>query len=582
MEPLESKVHTQLVSTSVLLQDERSGVLGYYEKIASGDVTTKMRAIIVDWLMTVTRLLKLGVNSYMKGVAICETCLARMSSIGRNNLQLLGATSLLMAAKYEEIYPPGVVDFARMMDWAYSKKEIRQMEVEIFKTLGCSVSIPTDMDFLRVISTYSGADSLSHNMARLTVMTYTIEGSLFLPSVRATASAYIASLVYKRYVLVNVFRVPNEVVKACAHSIVQFFRKLAKSTLAAYKQMSWDPEWPAFVAKVRMLEISTGDVPEDWLVETHFKPSLEIALVAPLAEDINYDLIGRGSFGQVKKVSYLGSDYAVKVTAPPPYLLLMKDNKGLETSFLREVSIMQSLSHENVVKIFHISSDLSSIFLELGTGDAEKWIEERGPLDYEDQLVFQSQMLEALVYIHSCGVLHRDIKPKNIIVYADEEGDPTYKLTDFGAARGCDISTSTNAYTTGVCTVPYRSPEIMFGSREYGDRLDVWSMMCTIYEMSTGVSPFHTADTPYDEIGILLNILLRLGTPKEDTWPGINELPNNTLSSTTNFKGDPEWLDIDALSSVTGSVLAYGFVLYPLSRPTSHKVLELFADLAGY
>lgn len=127
---------------------------------------------------------------------------------------------------------------------------------------------------------------------------------------------------------------------------------------------------------------------------------------------------------------------------------------------------------------------------------------------------FQSfiyQILCGLRYIHSANVLHRDLKPGNLLVNADCE----LKICDFGLARGFSVDPEENAgyMTEYVATRWYRAPEIMLSFQSYTKAIDVWSVGCILAELLGG-KPFFKGRDYVDQLNQILHIL---GTPKEET-----------------------------------------------------------------
>lgn len=129
---------------------------------------------------------------------------------------------------------------------------------------------------------------------------------------------------------------------------------------------------------------------------------------------------------------------------------------------------------------------------------------------------FMSQILEGIRYCHSRRVLHRDLKPQNLLI--NREGN--LKLGDFGLARAFGVPLRT--YTHEVVTLWYRAPEILLGGRQYSTGVDMWSVGCIFAEMGTR-KPLFPGDSEIDEI---FKIFKLLGTPTEAEWPGVTSFPD--------------------------------------------------------
>ncbi|EGY14329.1 cell division control protein [Verticillium dahliae VdLs.17] len=147
---------------------------------------------------------------------------------------------------------------------------------------------------------------------------------------------------------------------------------------------------------------------------------------------------------------------------------------------------------------------------------------------------FMWQLCDGIRYCHSHRILHRDLKPQNLLI--DKEGN--LKLADFGLARAFGVPLRT--YTHEVVTLWYRAPEILLGGRQYSTGVDMWSVGCIFAEMCTR-KPLFPGDSEIDEI---FKIFRALGTPTEDVWPGV--------TSYADFKSSfPKWIRDERLPLCT-------------------------------
>jgi len=137
------------------------------------------------------------------------------------------------------------------------------------------------------------------------------------------------------------------------------------------------------------------------------------------------------------------------------------------------------------------------------------------------------QLLKGVSYIHKFKILHRDLKPQNLLI--SREG--ILKIADFGLARGYGIPVKN--YTHEVVTLWYRPPDVLLGSKNYLTTVDMWSIGCIFAEMING-KPLFTGVSETDQLKKIFKIR---GTPTENHWPEAYKLPE---WNSENFEQHPE------------------------------------------
>ncbi|MBN3314301.1 CCNB2 protein, partial [Atractosteus spatula] len=160
------------------------------------EINERMRALLVDWLIQVHCRFHLLQETLYMTVAILDRFL-QVQPVSRKKLQLVGVTAMLIAAKYEEMYAPEIGDFVYITDNAFSKAQIRQMEMLILKELNFELGRPLPLHFLRRASKAGNADAEKHTLAKyfmeLTLMDYDMVH--YHPSEVAAAALFLSQTV---------------------------------------------------------------------------------------------------------------------------------------------------------------------------------------------------------------------------------------------------------------------------------------------------------------------------------------------------------------------------------------------------
>ncbi|RYR17389.1 hypothetical protein Ahy_B03g062153 isoform A [Arachis hypogaea] len=307
--------------------------------------------------------------------------------------------------------------------------------------------------------------------------------------------------------------------------------------------------------------------------------------------------IGEGTYGVV----YKARDRVTNETIALKKIRLEQEDEGVPSTAIREISLLKEMQHRNIVRYTSANCFLVIGYLIINEVDFlnanSKAIEHRELLqdvvhsekrlylvfeyldldlkkhmdsspefakDPRQVKVFLYQILCGIAYCHSHRVLHRDLKPQNLLI---DRSSNALKLADFGLARAFGIPVRT--FTHEVVTLWYRAPEILLGSHHYSTPVDVWSVGCIFAEM-VNQRPLFPGDSEIDE---LFKIFRILGTPNEDTWPGVTSLPD--------FKSAfPKWAPKD-LATVVPTLEPAGLDLLssmlrldPSKRITARSALE--------
>lgn len=209
------------------------------------------------------------------------------------------------------------------------------------------------------------------------------------------------------------------------------------------------------------------------------------------------DLIGHGAFAVVFKGRHKERrDFEVAVKC------INKKNLAKSQSLLgKEIKILKELKHENIVRLLDYQEMGGCVYLVMeycNGGDLAEYLHSKGTLSEDTIRVFLQQIAQAMKVLQSKGILHRDLKPQNILLCHQERrrSSPTntcIKIADFGFAR--HLQTNTMAAT--LCGSPmYMAPEVIM-SQQYDAKADLWSIGTIVYQCLTGKAPFH-ASTPQE------------------------------------------------------------------------------------
>ncbi|ETI49956.1 CMGC/CDK protein kinase [Phytophthora nicotianae CJ01A1] len=225
--------------------------------------------------------------------------------------------------------------------------------------------------------------------------------------------------------------------------------------------------------------------------------------------------IGEGTYGVV----YKAKDRVTGEVIALKKIRLEAEDEGIPSTAIREISLLKELQHCNIVRLYnivHTERKLTLVFEYLDQ-DLKKYLDvcEKG-LEKPILKSFLYQLLRGIAYCHQHRVLHRDLKPQNLLI--NREGE--LKLGDFGLARAFGIPV--RSYTHEVVTLWYRAPDVLMGSRKYSTPVDIWSVGCIFAEMANG-GPLFAGTSEADQLDRIFRLL---GTPTAEIYPAIVDLPD--------------------------------------------------------
>ncbi|KAG2382799.1 hypothetical protein C9374_004766 [Naegleria lovaniensis] len=225
--------------------------------------------------------------------------------------------------------------------------------------------------------------------------------------------------------------------------------------------------------------------------------------------------IGQGAYGIV--CSAFDSDLNENVAIKKVFNIFDHDRE-FQKRVLREIKILKHFDHENIICLSDLvpprNYDLFKdvyIVTDLMETDLRQIIKSDQKLSEEHVQYFVYQILRALKYMHSANVLHRDLKPQNLLLNSNCE----LKVCDFGLSRGIELSNPVMS-TPYVATRWYRAPELLLMWEQATKALDIWSVGCIMAEL-LGRKPFFPGNNYLHQLDLILDVL---GTPKDEDIKG--------------------------------------------------------------
>jgi cyclin-dependent kinase 7 len=227
-------------------------------------------------------------------------------------------------------------------------------------------------------------------------------------------------------------------------------------------------------------------------------------------------VLGQGTWGVVHMAEQKGTGRIVAIKK----IKSANPDEGVNFTAVREIKLLREFKHENIIELVDVFStrDMAiCLVYECAHTDLEKILADKSiPISLADIKQHMSTLLRAIEACHDRWILHRDLKPDNLLFMKDG----TMKLADFGLAR-C-YGTPKQKLSPQAITLWYKPPELLLGAYEYSSAVDMWSVGCIFAQLLLR-RPFLQGKN--SDISQLDTIFTVFGTPNETNWPDHKALP---------------------------------------------------------
>jgi serine/threonine protein kinase len=275
--------------------------------------------------------------------------------------------------------------------------------------------------------------------------------------------------------------------------------------------------------------------------------------------------IGRGGMAVVYRARDLRLNRRVAIKVLPPELAF---NADVRERFLREAQTSAQLAHPGIVPIYMVDEAEGLVFFVMALVDGEtlgeRLLRER-ILPVEQVRRILTDVADALAYAHAHGVVHRDIKPDNIML---ERATGRAVVTDFGIARAAAGDSRLTVTGVAIGTPAYMSPEQALGERELDGRSDIYSLGIIAYQMLAGEPPFKASNTP----AMLVKHVSETPRALEHLRPDVPRALVNAIARALAKKPEDRWPDATAFrDALSGAREARPYVEGPAALPEAPR-----------
>jgi hypothetical protein len=453
----------------------------YLDRLNAENITQSMIAILFDWTKEVIKMFKLT------NLVYCYTCTLfyiifsnNQSKINKQNLQMYGLISLYYSAIILDYNPIDLDDLAYISDKAFSVEQLNNTAIEVFNDLSGKLIYPSPIFFV---------DQKNNDLKSLVAFATSLpELSIYKPSLIAHTCTYMLTGKYTIYSV-------EEMSNICA-KIQLRLKKSLESSLTSFKNAAVN-----LINKINLI-CKENKLIIDIIAKYNYSEPWHLGEFEELEE------IGRGGYGEITKIKLktCNKEYVTKISTGED-----------DNSFLREIALLKLLSNQpNIISIcgFVYNMDQIKIILPLMKGSVYDLVN-KNLLDKSKYDKYFNQILLGVFQCHDHDLIHRDLKPQNILY--DQSSD-SMKIIDFGISVAYQ-SFKNITDTDFANTINHRPPEcFLFEYEKYGLAVDIWALGTIFYFMVTSRNFLDVYDFDND-ITILEKIFSKLGSPTEKSYP---------------------------------------------------------------
>lgn len=489
------------------------------------NVTQRMRAMLYDWLLDLNQAFKR--NDYILGLTmtLLDAYISQVDIL-KEDFQSLGIVCHYLACQVLEEICPKINDYLMITNYSTNLLKFENLRIHVVDTLKGVIIRPSVVFFL---------DMNNSQMKHFALLSYvTARLMIYKPSLIAEAIRYILTKEYKIYTL-------NEINPIC-HILVSLIKNSERSILKSIKKLGL----PLYGFK-------------DYQCDDEVVPYVELLYNNHewhIGEYEEIATIGEGTYGKIVKI---------KRKACNKNFVIKKSKKSFEPALL-ELSVLKLLKSDYIIDLcgFQLRlPDKVDLYLPFMNSTVENLVMFNF-FNMDKFLIYAKQMISGLYECHRYDIIHRDIKPNNIVY---DEKEDVFKLIDFGlSVPYASLRKSLNPRMAS--TFPYRAPEALFGLN-YNYKIDIWALGCVFYYIFT--KKYIVMEDNWNMDTDALNDIFKLfGTPTDKEWPGIDYLINDNYLSYYDKKEK-------YLRQVFGQYYDFimpCFILNPANRPDTIQLLK--------